>query len=338
MLLQEAIVDSSLVQDIVPVDSLIADSIQNAGTFMENLSQEVAETGELLVTGQWRVTGSQLVEQMSGLLINFVPKLLSAFLVLLLLYLLYHIARKLLSKLLSRTKFIEAGLAGLINKSFSVAAWIFIGVMVLAQFGVNINALLAGLSVVGIAVGLAAQDTLQNFISGITILIDRPFRVGHFIEIEGTYGRIEEITLRSTRLRTINNEMMVMPNLQMINQKVINHTQLGALRIEVPFGIAYKEYPLEARKVVLKLTENDERIDFERPPDVVVTGLNNSSVDMILRFHIKDSGLAMPISREYLEKIREALREADIEIPFPHLQLFVDEAKALEKFLDSEES
>src|SRR5690606_28793812 len=99
---------------------------------------------------------------------------------------------------------------------YRIFAGVFIGVMVLDQFAVNVTALLAGLSIAGIAVGFAARDTLENFISGITILLDRPFRIGDNIEISEVYGSVEEITLRSTRLRTLNNEVMVMPNIQMI--------------------------------------------------------------------------------------------------------------------------
>jgi len=195
---------------------------------------------------------------------------------------------------------------------------------------VNVTALLAGLSIAGIAVGFAARDTLENFISGVTILLDRPFSIGDTIQIEGVYGTVEEITLRSTRLRTLNNEVMVMPNLHMINQKLINHAMLGVVRVEVPFGIAYKEYPQAARAVVLELTEGDDRLHPDLPPSVVVTGLNNSSVDMVLRVYVKNPRDEVSVRHGYIEKVREALREADIEIPFPHLQLFIDEAKAFE--------
>ncbi|MFO7314834.1 mechanosensitive ion channel family protein [Rhodothermus marinus] len=124
---------------------------------------------------------------------------------------------------------------------------------------------------------------------------------------------------------------MVMPNVQMINQKLINYGLKDALRIEIPFGIAYKEYSEEARRVVLRLTEGDERLHPDYPPSVVVTKLNDSSVDMVLRLYIRNAHDAIPMKFEYTEKIREALREADIEIPFPHRQLFIDEAKAFKR-------
>lgn len=312
-------------------DSLASlDSSETVSGIVGDISRGVNETGQLIIDGQWQQVINEVYQGITTVAVSFIPKLLSALFVLILFFVLYLLAKKVLKNLLGRSKFVDAGLESLLLKTLSVVAWLFIGIMVLAQFGINVTALLAGLSVVGIAVGFAVQDTLQNFISGITILIDRPFRLGHFIEVDGTYGKVEEITLRSTRIKTLNNEMMVMPNTEMINQKVVNHTQFGGLRIEVPFGIAYKEYPQKARQVVLGLVEGDERLNLDYDADVVVTGLNDSSVDMLLRFYVKEAGSALPVKKEYTEKILEALRKAEIEIPFPHLQLHIDEAKALE--------
>lgn len=103
---------------------------------------------------------------------------------------------------------------------------------------------------------------------------------------------------------------------------------LRALRVLVPFGIAYKESPDAARRVVLALTTDDKRLHPDYVPDVVVTDLADSSVNMELRLFLRDAQLEVAIQMEYREKVFEALKEADIEIPFPHLQLFVDEAKA----------
>lgn len=310
-------------------DSLAAEAAADTANALTMLGREVGAASRQLASGDWDAA-TKLYDGLANLALAFLPRLLSAFFVLVLLYIVYRTLGTLLRKMLSRGKKVDAGLRNLLIKTYRVVALTLIAIMVVAQLGVNVTALLAGLSIAGIAIGFAAQDTVQNFISGVTILMDRPFRIGHFIEVEGIYGTVEEITLRSTRLRTLNHQIMVLPNVQMINQKLINHTMLGVVRIEVPFGIAYKEYPEQAREVVMALTEGDERLHPDYPPTVVVAGLNASSVDMTLRLFLKDPQLEIPVRYEYTEKIREALREADIEIPFPHLQLFIDEAKAFE--------
>ncbi len=294
-----------------------------------DISREVSETGRLLASGDIGGAFGRFFEGAQGLIGEFLPALLSAVFVFLVFYLGYRVVAKLLETSLTRSSHVDAGLQALILKSSRLAAWLFIIVMVLAQFGIDVTALLAGLSIAGIAVGFAARDTLENFISGLAIMLDRPFRVGDYIQVGGVYGCVAEITLRSTRLRTLNDEVMVMPNLSMINQSVINHSLLDTLRLEIPFGIAYKEFPEQARKAVLALFEGDSRLVSGLPPSVVVSKMGDSSVDMVARFHIADPSLEVPMRFEYIEKVREALRDADIEIPFPHLQLHIDGAEGL---------
>ncbi len=332
---QDALQDPQQAADTLAAQQ---DTIADTTDAISSLGREVGEAGRLLVAGEWDLFWTRLYGGFADLIVSFVPKLLVSLFVFILFYAMYRIVLSVLQGFLHRSKRVDLGLENLLLKTFRVVGLLFIALMVLDQLDVNIATLLTAFGVAGIALGFAARDTLENYISGITILLDKPFRIGDNIEVEEVYGTVEEITLRSTRLRTLNYEYMVMPNSQMINQKLINHTILGLIRVDVPFGIAYKEYPQEARKIVLKLVEDDNRLHPDYKPDVVVTGLNDSSVDMALRLFLSNPKLEVPVRFEYLEKIREALREADIEIPFPHLQLFVDEAKALEdSFLMKEE-
>ncbi|MDA0830644.1 MAG: mechanosensitive ion channel family protein [Proteobacteria bacterium] len=310
------------VQDTVAVASDSTGTVAGAG-------EEMGRAVDLLASGDIY----SFSQQMKVIFINFVdnvlPEFITAFLVFVLLYGVYRVVRALLARVLKASRHVDAGLESLLLKSASIVAWAFISVMVLAQFGIDVSALLAGLSIVGLALGFAAKDSLENFISGVTIMIDRPFRVGDQVVVQDTYGTVQDITLRSTRLRTLNNEVMVMPNVLMINQKLVNHTLMGLLRIEVPFSIAYKESTDAARSVVLELLNADSRIAADFPVEVVVVELGSSSVDMVLRFHVRNSAIEVPIKAEYTEKIFKALKAAKIEIPFPHLQLFIDEAKGL---------
>lgn len=330
-LLQEAAPDTAAA-DTAAVNSAATDTAAADSTgLFQDAGDAVAQAGELIVTGQWEQLLEAATRTLGEKVGEFLPLLIKALLVFLLFYVLFRIVDSVLKRVMYRALRSEPGLVNLLLKTYRIAGWALIVVLVLEQFAIDATALLAGLSIVGIAVGFAARDSLENFISGITILLDKPFRIGDNLTIDSTYGTVEDITLRSTRLRTLNNEIMVMPNIQMINQKVINHSLLGLKRIEVPFGIAYKEYPDEARRVVLALTEGDDRMHPDFPPSVVVTGLNDSSVDMSLRLFLRNPKEEVAVRLAYIEKVREGLREADIEIPFPHLQLFIDEAKALER-------
>ncbi|MFT4605553.1 MAG: small conductance mechanosensitive channel [Rhodothermales bacterium] len=313
-------------QEAIP-DSLAA--VPDSTDVIGSLGREVGETGRLLVSGDLKGVVDKVLTGAQGMLEGFLPAAISAVFVFLFFYLIYRGLAGLLEATLRRSSRVDEGLQHLMVRSFRIGAWAFIAVMVLSQFGINVTALLAGLSIVGIAVGFAAKDTLENFISGLAIMLDRPFSVGDFINVDGTYGRVQEITLRSTRLRTVNDEIMVMPNIAMINQKLVNHSFLPSLRVQVSFGIAYQEYPAEARKIVLRLFDGDSRLDPNRPPEVAVTKLDDSSINLEARFFVNNSALEVPMRAEYTEKVREALRQADIEIPFPHIQLHVDGAEGL---------
>lgn len=306
----------------------VADSV---GRSLGQIGEGVTATGRLILAGEWEVVVARAMEAGTELFAAFVPNLLSALFVGLIFFGLYRIVAGVTEGALRRSARVGVGLRKMAMKSLRVAGWGFIALLVLSQLGVDLSALIAGLGIAGLAVGFAAKDSLENFISGLTILLDRPFRVGDWITVGDHYGRIADLSLRSTRLKTLNGETVVFPNVEMVTRAVVNHTMGGTLRVDVPFGIAYKEDVNEAREVVMGLVDDDdERLAPEGDHRVVTTELGDSSVAMELHLFVGDAGDAVPLRFEFTEKIRTALGAAEIEIPFPHLQLFIDGAKALE--------
>ena len=303
-----------------------------ADSAIEQLGQTVTNTGQMLLEGQWAaalaaVRGS-IIEMAGGIL----PGLVRAVFVGVVLYGIFVVVYRLSRKVLRQTRHVSPGVEHLLLRTLSVLGLGFIFVVVLSQLGLNVTALIAGLGIAGLALGFAAQDTLGNFIAGVTILLDRPFAVGHFVKVADTYGEVVELTLRSTRIRTLANRIYVVPNVTMVNENLTNYSDGGpdrALRVDIPFGIGYKERPTKARQIVLALVSADARLHKQPAPDVVVTALGESSIDMVLRVYVRDPRNEYAVRFEYLERILEGLREADVEIPFPHLQVFIDEAKGL---------
>lgn len=330
----------SALQRVTPTQDTTATDTTAVNEAVNQFNNAFSEGLRLFLNGNWDGLYDHLT---SGVLYTFglfTERGLQALAAFILLFVIYRLLYITLERTLDRSESIEPGLQSLLLKTFRVLTFFFIGTVVLDQVGVNVAVLVGGLGIAGVIAGFAARDSLENFISGITILVDKPFRVGDYIEIDDEYGQVDEITLRSTRIRTVRNEVMVLPNVQMITQRLVNHTKRNVLRVDIPFGIAYKEYPEEAREAVLPLTDGDDRILSEPSPSVVVTEMSDSSVNMIFRFYLRDPNQEVPMRWEYTEKVREALRDADIEIPFPHRQLFLDEAKAFEgtKLLEAPES
>lgn len=214
----------------------------------------------------------------------------------------------------------------------SLAKYVILGfglILALDQLGFNVTSLLAGLGVAGLALGFAAKDTLANFIAGVTILWDRPFRVGDRVEADGEFGQVKKITLRSTRIHTADNQVVIIPNQNIVNNKIINHTMQASLRMVIAFGIDYEADIQEARQVVLGLLGGDDRLRERPAPEVVVTALADSSVGMELRFWLKNPHLEAPLESEYLEKVKTALDAAGIRIPYPNVSVRVEQIPEL---------
>ncbi len=305
-----------------------ADSLRDTTGVLARAAEDVGQASEMLVQGRWQLFASHMGQSLERMATEFLPNLVKAIVVFLLLYGLYRLVSTVAERVLTSSERVDDGLRGLLLRSLRIAAVLLITVMVLAQFGIDLTVLIGGLSIAGLAIGFAAKDTLENFISGIAILLDRPFRVGDQVVIDGTYGTVVDISLRSTRLRTLANEILVMPNFQMINQPLLNHAMLGAVRVGVPFSVAYAHRPDEARRAVLALPDTDDRIAADPPPHVVVTRLADSGVEMELRFFLTDPALEVPVRSEYLERVMNALVDADVTIPFPQLDVHFDPTAA----------
>ena len=275
---------------------------------------------------------SQAKEQFDWLydaLWQYGPKVIKAILILIFFYLLYRLLEPLLEKILLGTKGRgDEGVRQLLDKAFKGLFFVIGLVTALGQF-MNIGPLLGSLGLLGIAVGLAAQDTFQNLIAGITILIDKPFKVGDNVVIGETFGTVMEITLRSTRIRTLNHEIAVLPNVQMVNQKVINHTQMPHLRLEILFSIAYHEEPEKARALLLKICFTDKRLATSPSPTVKVVEMTDSAVLLKLRIWIKHPKDEVQIREDYNETILKTLKENHIEIPFQQVTLHLNSTNTL---------
>jgi small-conductance mechanosensitive channel len=267
------------------------------------------------------------VQGLTTVFVQWLPQFLVGILILAAFIVGSFVVRKPLTAALRRSGVADALIHLLINKLFHYTLVAFGLVMALDQMGVNVTAALAGVGVAGIAVGFAAQDTLTNIIAGITIFVDQPFKVGDWIKTGDMYGKVSEITLRTTRIRTNRNTWVVIPNHALIDSTLENHSKKGGMRVDVPLGIAYKEDIDRAREVLLEAVRDLPDQWRDLAPEVAVVGLGNSSVDLQVRVWIENPGRLRPTEAAIVERSKKALDAAGIEIPFPHLQLFLDDVK-----------
>ena len=267
------------------------------------------------------------VKELLTAVVAFVPKVGAALLVLVAFWLIYRVSRPGLRAALHTADFHEALIQLMVDNLYRYAIMIVSLVMAADQLGINVGAALAGLGVAGIALGFAAQDSVANVISGIMIFWDKPFIVGDWIRTEGNYGKVTEITLRSTRIRTNRNTYVVIPNKSVIDAVLENYSKHGELRIDVPIGIAYKEDIRQAREVLLEAVRKIPGVMAQPQPDVVVESLGDSSVNLLVRAWIETADEMQPKTFVVVEASKLALDAAGIQIPYPHLQLFVDDVE-----------
>ncbi len=245
-------------------------------------------------------------------------------------WLAYRLVHRMVLAALGRTRIAKQA-RSLVLRTVRIAMFVLATLTIADQLGFNVTALVAGVGIAGLALSFAAQDTLANFIAGVAIVIDKPFEEGDWISLGDLHATVREIRLRTTVLSTFDNETVVVPNKDLAQDRIVNYTIDPRIRVKVSLGIAYKEDVHRARETMLGTLREDDRILSEPAPDVIVTALGASSVDLQMRFWTEDPLLTFGLMWEYTERCKQALDQARIQIPFPHLQVLLGETEGLSR-------
>jgi len=193
-------------------------------------------------------------------------------------------------------------------------------IIILDSLGFNISGLLTAIGIGGLALSLAAQDTIANMISGVIILIDQPFRAGDRIEIQelNTWGDVVSIGLRSTRIRTLDNRLVIVPNSSISNNQVVNYTFPDPrYRIQTEIGVAYGTDLRQVRDVITKALVGVEGVIPDKPVDVLFMEFGDSEMSLRVRWWIESYVDARRSTDRVNEAIYTALDQAGIDSPYP---------------------
>jgi potassium efflux system protein len=193
-------------------------------------------------------------------------------------------------------------------------------------------ALVAG--ALGVGIGFGLQNIVNNFISGLILLFERPIKVGDMLVIDGQWGTVKEIRVRSTIFETFDRYVMIIPNSELVSNKVINWTHYGAgiNRLTLKVGVAYGSDVEQVRQLLLDICRANPRVVAEPPPQVYFTVYGDSSLDFTIWVHVRIPSDRMPATHELNRAIFAAFSEHGIDIPFPQRDLHIKERpEALEK-------
>ncbi|MEO1850496.1 MAG: mechanosensitive ion channel family protein [Psychrobacter sp.] len=220
---------------------------------------------------------------------------------------------------------LNASIEQLLKNILSVLLLVLGLASVMAQFGFDIVSLVAGLGIVGLAVGFAAQSTLANFIAGITILLEQSFQVGDWIHINDTEGRVVLIALRTTHILTRDNITVIIPNSNVASSEVINLTSKNFIRFDIRVRIAFENDIELARKEILQVLSNTDAVLNRPETSATVAEIGEYGVFFIVRFWVKPAAVArIPKIKEVLqEEIKIAFDAANISTPYPHMRLLM---------------
>ncbi len=216
-------------------------------------------------------------------------------------------------------------LQSLLHKAANITTWI-VGVVlacVVAFPGLRLGDIIATLGLGSVAIGFAFQDIFKNFLSGILILIQRPFRIDDQIVIGDYEGTVEQIDIRTTMIRTYTGERILMPNSELFTSAVRVRTAYSKRRTDLAVGVDYNTSLPEAKQILQQTIERVEGVVNKPVPEIDLVGFGDSSIDLIVRYWTKPRQQQVrQVQTEAIMAIKSALDAANISIPYPIRTLY----------------
>ncbi len=202
------------------------------------------------------------------------------------------------------------------------ALLVFVILAALSQIGIQTASFITIIGAAGLAIGLALQGSLSNFAAGVLMVIFRPFKVADYVEAGGQAGIVEDIQIFSTRLRSPDNKVIIIPNATIMNDSIVNYSNKPTRRVDLTIGVGYDAYLPDVKALLIKTVEANEKVLQEEGIQVAVLELADSSVNFVVRSWAKTADY-WDVYFELMENIKLALDENNIAIPFPQMDVHV---------------
>lgn len=272
----------------------------------ENLSESVDQSVRKLFQGGWE---------------GALRTILFALLVLMICLVVKRVALRVLDRGLDRGH-VDQSFHGFIRSGLNIVLW-FITIMIVAEMlGINATSLLALVSIAGLAISLSVQDTLANLAGGLTILATHPFKVEDYVVIGSTAGTIREIGMVYTKLTTLDNRRIVVPNSIVADAEVTNYTTEPLRRVDLVISASY-EAPVELVKKTLQgIMYSHEKILMDPPPFARLNNYGESSLEYVVRAWCENADY-WDVYHDLLEQIKEAFDREGISIPYPQMEVSI---------------
>ncbi|WP_316862973.1 DUF3772 domain-containing protein [uncultured Cohaesibacter sp.] len=219
---------------------------------------------------------------------------------------------------------LDTGLKSSIETSLGYLGFIIAAMLAFSYMGIDLSniALVAGALSVGIGFGL--QSIVNNFVSGLILLVERPIKTGDWVVVGSDQGYVKKISVRATKIETFDRATVVVPNSELISNRMMNWMHNGSIgRIIIPVGVSYDANPEQIREILMKAAEESEFVTSYPAPIVYFMDFGASSLDFELRCYIHDINSSLAAKSALRFEIFRTLKEANIEIPFPQRDVHV---------------
>jgi small conductance mechanosensitive channel len=231
----------------------------------------------------------------------------------------------LINKMLIKSK-VDEILANFLTGIAKAVLIIFVIIAALSQLGIDTTSLSVVVGAAGLAIGMALKDSLNNFASGVMLILFRPFKSGDFVEAGGVAGIVETITVFSTTMRTGDNKEVIIPNGGIYGGTITNYSARPTRRVDMVFGIGYDSDLLKAKAILEEMLSADERVLKDPAPVVAVAELADSSVNFVVRPWVNSADY-WAVLWDMHEKVKLRFDEEGISIPFPQMDVHVNQLK-----------
>ncbi|MBE5891402.1 MAG: mechanosensitive ion channel family protein [Lachnospiraceae bacterium] len=261
------------------------------------------------------------LEDSVPVLLSFLVQLIIAILVLIIGGKLIKWIVKLVRKSLDKSR-IEDSVSGFLCSLIKYALYFVLVMVVLSQFGLTTGSVVAVLGSAGLTLGLSFQGSLSNFAGGVLILLLKPFKVGDYIleKASGLEGTVSDITIFYTKLTTVDNKEVSVPNGNLSNNSIINYTKNDKRRVDINVAVAYDSDLKEVKAVLENVARSHELVLLDEPIDAFVAELEDSGIKMELRAWCATANY-WKVKWDLTENVKKSMDEAGVNIPFPQLDV-----------------
>ena len=208
------------------------------------------------------------------------------------------------------------------HSCLKVLMWVITGLIVAAYLDFPINSLVTVLGVIGVALSLSLQGSLSNLAGGITVMVSRPFAVGDYVEAGGVSGTVSEIGLVYTKLKTIDNKIIFIPNGEISGEKIVNYNKQERRRVDLTFTVSYDADPERVKEIMRQVIGAHPKALFTPEPFVRTTSLGESSVGYTLRVWCATQDY-WDLYYDLLEQVRAAFDREGVELTYNHLNVHI---------------